>query len=194
MFRPGDIIGFSSCSQSGFWVNVGTLGIPFWSLSHVGIVGLHPNSGVPVIYDENHVFRLGKASVLRQGKDVTIMAIGTMVQIAEEAAEILAGEAIEARILNMSSVKPIDKEAIEAAAIETGAIVTAEEHSVIGGLGSAVAETVCEISPAPVVRVGVKDQFGRSGEPGELMAAYGLTAEKVAEAAREAISRKAGGK
>ncbi len=151
-------------------------------------------SGVPVIYDENHVFRLGKASVLRPGKDVTIMAIGTMVQIAEEAAEILEGEEIDARILNMSSVKPIDKEAIEAAAIETGAIVTAEEHSVIGGLGSAVAETVCEISPAPVVRVGVKDEFGRSGEAGELMAAYGLTAEKVAEAAREAISRKAGGK
>jgi transketolase len=151
-------------------------------------------SGVPVIYDGNHVFRLGKASVLRPGKDVTIMAIGAMVRIAEEAAEILAGEAIEVRILNMSSVKPIDKEAIEAAAIETGAIVTAEEHSVIGGLGSAVAETVCEISPTPVVRVGVKDQFGRSGEAGELMAAYGLTAEKVATAAREAISRKAGGK
>ena len=151
-------------------------------------------SGVPVIYEETHEFRLGKASVLREGSDVTVMAVGTMIQIAVEAAEALAKEGIEARVLNMSSLKPIDEDAIRAAAEETGAIVTAEEHSVIGGLGGAVAEVVCETSPAPVIRVGIRDKFGRSGQAGELMAAYGLSAEKIAEAAREAVSRKAAAK
>jgi len=151
-------------------------------------------SGVPVIYEETHEFRLGKASVLREGSDVTVMAVGTMIQIAVEAAEALAKDGIEARVLNMSSLKPIDEDAIRAAAEETGAIVTAEEHSVIGGLGGAVAEVVCETSPAPVIRVGIRDKFGRSGQAGELMAAYGLSAEKIAEAAREAVSRKVAAK
>jgi len=151
-------------------------------------------SGVPVIYEETHEFRLGKASVLREGSDVTVMAVGTMIQIAVEAAEALAKDGIEARVLNMSSLKPIDEDAIRAAAEETGAIVTAEEHSVIGGLGGAVAEVVCETSPAPVIRVGIRDKFGRSGQAGELMVAYGLSAEKIAEAAREAVSRKAAAK
>ncbi len=151
-------------------------------------------SGVPVIYEETHEFRFGKASVLREGSDVTVMAVGTMIQIAVEAAEALAKDGIEARVLNMSSLKPIDEDAIRAAAEETGAIVTAEEHSVIGGLGGAVAEVVCETSPAPVIRVGIRDKFGRSGQAGELMAAYGLSAEKIAEAAREAVSRKAAAK
>ncbi len=149
-------------------------------------------SAVPAIYDESYEFRLGKASVLLEGADVTVIAAGTMVQIALEAAETLAGEGIDARVLNMSSVKPIDEDAIKAAAEETGAIVTAEEHSVIGGLGGAVAEVVCETSPAPVLRVGIDDKFGRSGEAGELMAAFGLTAEKIAEAVRRAVSRKVG--
>jgi len=151
-------------------------------------------SGVPVIYEETHEFRLGKASVLREGSDVTVMAVGTMIQIAVEAAEALAKDGIEARVLNMSSLKPIDEDAIRAAAEETGAIVTAEEHSVIGGLGGAVAEVVCETSPAPVIRVGIRDKFGRSGQAGELMVAYGLSAEKIAEAAREAVSRKVAAK
>lgn len=148
-------------------------------------------SGVPVIYDQDHRFELGKASILREGSDVTIIAVGTMVQISSEAADALANDGISARVVNMSTIKPIDAHAIKAAVEETGAIVTAEEHSIIGGLGSAVAEVVCENGPAPVLRVGVKDEFGRSGEAGQLMTEYGLTAQKVAEAARLAISRKA---
>ncbi len=151
-------------------------------------------SGVPIIYEESYPFRLGKASILRDGSDVAIIAIGTMVQIALVAAEALSKDGIGARVINMSTIKPIDRDAIVAAVNETGALVTAEEHNVIGGLGSAVSEIVCETSPAPVVRVGIEDRFGQSGEPKELMAAYGLTAENVAEAARRAISRKAAGK
>lgn len=148
-------------------------------------------SGVPVIYEESYRFKLGKASVLRDGSDVAIIAVGAMVQIALVAAEALAEEGIDARVINMSSIKPIDRDAIVSAINETGALVTAEEHSVVGGLGSAVAEIVCETAPAPVVRVGIDDKFGQSGDPKELMAAYGLTAENVAKAARRAISRKA---
>lgn len=151
-------------------------------------------SGVPTIYDESYRFRLGKASVLRDGSDVAIIAVGTMVQIALVAAETLAKEGISARVINMSTIKPIDRDAIISAADETGALVTAEEHNIIGGLGSAVSEIVCEASPAPVQRVGIEDRFGQSGEPGELMAAYGLTAENIAGAARRALSRKAAAK
>jgi transketolase len=148
-------------------------------------------SGVPVIYEESYDFRVGKASVLREGDDVTVIAVGAMVQIASAAAETLAAEGINARIINMSTVKPIDAEVIVAAATETGAIVTAEEHSIIGGLGSAVTEVVSETVPVPVVRVGIKDVFGRSGEAGELMKAYGLTSEGIVAAAREVLARKA---
>jgi transketolase len=148
-------------------------------------------SGVPIIYEESYRFRLGKASILRDGSDVAIIAIGAMVQMALVAAEALSKEGIGARVINMSTIKPIDRDAIISAVNETGALVTAEEHNIIGGLGSAVSEIVCETSPAPVQRVGIEDRFGQSGEPGELMVAYGLTAENVAEAARRAISRKA---
>ncbi|MBI5118425.1 transketolase family protein [Candidatus Poribacteria bacterium] len=148
-------------------------------------------SAVPAIYDEGFEFRIGRASVLREGSDVSIIATGTMVHVALSAAEALAGDGINARVLNMSTIKPIDAGAITAAAVETGAIVTAEEHNVIGGLGSAVAEIVCETSPAPVVRVGIRDCFGRSGEADELMAVYGLTRESIVDAAREVLSRKA---
>ena len=149
-------------------------------------------SGVPVIFDEDYHFELGKASTLREGTDVTIIAVGAMVQAALEAANTLAQEDINARILNMCSIKPIDADAIKAAALETGALVTAEEHSVIGGLGAAVAEVVCETTPVPVLRIGIKDTFGRSGEAGELMEKYGLTAACVAEAARKAMAGKVG--
>ena len=150
-------------------------------------------SGVPVIFDEkSYNFELGKASTLREGTDVTIIAVGTMVQLALEAAETLARDGVNARVLNMCSIKPIDADAIAAAARETGAIVTAEEHSVIGGLGSAVAEVVCETTPVPVLRIGVNDTFGRSGEAGELMEKYGLTAAGIVEAARKAMAGKVG--
>ncbi|MBI4832242.1 MAG: transketolase family protein [Candidatus Lindowbacteria bacterium] len=148
-------------------------------------------SGVPVIYDESFDFSIGKASVLRDGSDVAIIATGTMVHAALSAADTLARDGLNSRVINMSTLKPIDSAAVVSAATETGAIVTAEEHSIIGGLGSAVAEVVCETAPAPVVRVGIRDQFGRSGEPDELMAAYGLTAENIVQAVREAMSKKA---
>lgn len=149
-------------------------------------------SGVPVIYDQDHRFELGKASTLREGTDLTIIAAGTMVQPACEAADALEQEDISARVLNMSTIKPIDVEAIKAAVEETGAIVTAEEHSVIGGLGGAVAEIVCETAPAPVLRVGIRDTFGRSGEAGDLMIEYGLTAKDIVAAAHEAVAGKVG--
>jgi transketolase len=148
-------------------------------------------SGVPVIYDQDYRFRLGKASMLREGSDVSLIAVGSMVQLALTAADTLSKEGINARVINMSSVKPIDSEAIASAVSETGALVTAEEHTIMGGLGSAVAEVVCEMTPVPVLRVGIRDVFGESGEAGELMEAYGLTANAIADAAREAISRKA---
>ncbi|RJP23752.1 MAG: transketolase family protein [Candidatus Abyssobacteria bacterium SURF_5] len=147
-------------------------------------------SAVPFIYDSSYRFTLGKASVLREGSDVAIVAAGTMVQPALKAADILSEERIEARVINMSSIKPIDREAIVAAAQETAGIVTAEEHSIIGGLGGAVAEVVGETAPAPVVRIGVRDVFGQSGEAGELMEFYGLTAGKIAEAASRIVSQK----
>ena len=148
-------------------------------------------SGVPTIHDDSYEFQLGKASVPRNGSDVSIIATGAMVEMALAAADALSRDGIDARVLNMSTIKPIDEEAVISAVNETGAIVTAEEHSVIGGLGSAVAEIVCETAPAPVIRIGVKDRFGQSGLAHELMAINGLTPEKIAEAAKEAVSRKA---
>ena len=131
-------------------------------------------SAVPVIYGEEHEFKIGKASQLRDGQDVTIFACGIMVKESLQAAEELAGEGISVRVINMATIKPLDEEAIIRAAKETGAIVTAEEHSIIGGLGSAVAEVLVENAPVPLVRVGVKDTFGESGEPDELLEKYGL--------------------
>jgi transketolase len=147
-------------------------------------------SAVPFIYDGGYQFKLGKASTLREGNDVAIIAAGTMVQPSLDAARQLAEKGIEARVVNMSSVKPIDRDAVVAAARETAGIVTAEEHSVIGGLGGAVSEVVGETHPAPVLRVGVRDVFGQSGEAEELMSFYGLTAENIAGAAREILAGK----
>jgi len=145
---------------------------------------------VPVIYGEGQEFAIGKAQTVRAGNDVTIITCGIMVSRALAAAGALADQGISARVLDMHTVKPLDIDAVVAAAAETGAIVTAEEHSIIGGLGGAVCEAVCESHPAPVVRVGVRDQFGKSGKPDELLAAYGLTSDEIAEAARRAISMK----
>ena len=135
-------------------------------------------------------FELGKGVTLREGKDVTIIATGLMVNIARKAAELLAAEGIDARVIDMHTIKPLDEELVLAAARETGAIVTSEEHSVIGGLGGAVAELLAEKCPVPVLRHGVNDEFGRSGKAGEVLAHYGLTAEKLAEKARAAIALK----
>lgn len=148
---------------------------------------------VPVFNDPaSYKFELGKGIELCDGKDVTIIATGIMVDMAVKAAEALKAEGISARVINIHTVKPIDREIIVKAAKETGAIVTAEEHNVIGGLGSAVAEVVCEEHPVPVVRVGVEDQFGRSGKVPALLELYGLTPENIAAKAKKAIELKAG--
>ena len=139
---------------------------------------------------EGYVFAPAKAAVLTEGNDVALIANGVMVMAALEAAKMLAAEGIQARVINMASVKPLDEAAVVSAAKETGAIVTCEEHSIIGGLGSAVAEVLAEQAPAPLERVGVKDTFGESGKPKELLAKYGLTAADVAEAARRVVARK----
>ena len=127
---------------------------------------------------------------MREGSDIALIGTGAMIQPSLEAAQMLAREGIKARVINMSTIKPIDRDAILAAARETKGIVTAEEHSVIGGLGGAVAEVVCEAYPVPVVKVGIRDVFGQSGEAKELMVHYGLTAEKIGEAARLLLRRK----
>lgn len=147
---------------------------------------------VPVIYDENYQFEIGKANLLRAGKDVGFVAAGIMVAVALEAAEALQAEGIDAAVLNMSTIKPLDQEAIIQLAKTTGALVTAEEHNILGGLGSAVAEVVGEHCPVPVLRVGVEDCFGQSGTPAELLAEYGLTKENLMEKARQAIAKKTG--
>ena len=137
-------------------------------------------------------FTLGKAAMLRDGADVTLAATGLMVQRAMTAAEMLAAKGVSARVLDFHTIKPLDTEAVLAAARETGCIVTSEEHSVIGGLGSAVASVCVENCPVPVVRHGVMDEFGRSGKALEVLEAYGLTAEVMAEKAMQALALKKG--
>ena len=135
-------------------------------------------------------FRLGKGITLRDGSDVTVIATGMMVQMALTAADILAGEGISARVIDMHTIKPLDGELVLKAALETGCIVTSEEATVVGGLGSAVAEFLSEHCPVPVVRHGVDDMFGRSGKAQEVLAVYGLTPEGIAEKARHALKLK----
>lgn len=148
-------------------------------------------SGVCTINDNpEYKFELGKAVMLRKGHDATIIATGIMVDAALEAYNILAEEGIKVRVLNIHTIKPIDEEAIVIAARETGLIVTAEEHSIIGGLGSAVAEVVTTYHPVPVMRVGIKDTFGESGKPEELLKAYGLTADEIVKALKKGLSLK----
>lgn len=146
---------------------------------------------VPVYNDPaTYKFELGKGICLKEGTDVTIVATGLMVDIANNAANALAEQGINARVINIHTIKPLDKDIILKAAKETGAIVVAEEHNVIGGLGSAVTETVCESFPVPVLRVGTNDAFGRSGKVPPLLQMYGLTAENIAEKAKLAIAMK----
>ncbi len=139
---------------------------------------------------DTYKFELGKGIQLRDGKDVTIIATGLMVGEARKAADILAEKGISARVINMHTIKPIDKDIICKAAKETGVIVTAEEHSVIGGLGSAVADVVTECCPVPVVKVGVNDVFGHSGPAVDLLKEFGLCAENIAEKAEAAVKIK----
>ena len=146
---------------------------------------------VPVFNDKDtYKFEMGKGVLLRDGSDVTIVATGLMVNEAMIAADMLASEGVKARVINIHTIKPLDKEIICKAAKETGVIVTAEEHSVIGGLGSAVAETVTECCPVPVVKVGVNDVFGHSGPAVQLLKEFGLSAENIAEKAKYALTLK----
>ena len=146
---------------------------------------------VPQIFDENtYKFEIGKGVQLAEGKDATIIATGLMVPYAMEARELLKNDGIDAAVVNIHTIKPIDREIIEKAARETGAIVTAEEHNVNCGLGSAVAEVLCETCPVPMLRVGTQDVFGKSGKPYELLKEYGLSAENIAENVKKAIAMK----
>lgn len=144
-------------------------------------------SAVPTLFDEDYKFEIGKGNVVRDGNDATIIACGMMVNEAIIAHEELKSEGINVRVINMSTIKPIDRELIIKAAKETKAIVTAEEHSIIGGLGSAVSEVVSEECPVIVKKVGVKDVFGESGTPAELLEKHGLTAKHIAKSVKEAL-------
>lgn len=149
-------------------------------------------SAVETVTDaiEGYSFRLGRGCTLRQGRDVTIIAVGLMVQESLKAAELLAAEGIDARVVNMPTIKPLDEELVLACAQETGAIVTCEEHSVIGGLGSAVCECLSENLPTPVVRHGVQDVFGVSGKAQAVLDYFELNPEGIAAAAKKAIAKK----
>ncbi|HVN67465.1 MAG TPA: transketolase family protein [Candidatus Sulfotelmatobacter sp.] len=145
----------------------------------------------PVITDAiKDEFRIGRGITMRPGRDATIIACGLMVAVALDAAEILAKDGLAVRVINMHTIKPLDKELAVSCARETGAIVTAEEHSIIGGLGGAVAEVLGENYPVPMARVGIKDVFGESGTPDQLLVKYGLTADEVAKAVKTVITRK----
>lgn len=145
---------------------------------------------IPQIFNDNYRFRIGKGTILADGDDVTIVATGLMVNEALKSCELLKNHGISARVVNISTIKPIDKALIVESAKKTGCIVTAEEHSVIGGLGSAVAEVLSEECPVPLVRVGVNDVFGESGPAWELLTKYGLSAENIAKNAVSAVAKK----
>ena len=145
---------------------------------------------VPRVFDESYQFEIGNGSVLIEGSDVTIVATGLMVNEALEAAKLLKNEGISARVVDMATIKPIDREILIDSAKKTGAIVTAEEHNVLGGLGGAVAEVICETVPVPVLRVGVEDVFGKSGPAVELLHIFGLDAAHIVEKAKQAVAMK----
>lgn len=145
---------------------------------------------LPILTKESDPFEIGKANILREGRDVTIIACGVMVSEALSAAKLLAADNIQARVINMHTIKPIDIDAINKAALETGAIVTAEEHQMSGGLGGVVAEVVAQNIPVPMEIIGVRDSFGESGKPEQLLEAYGLKDKNIVAAVRKVIKRK----
>ena len=147
-------------------------------------------SDVPLVTSMETPFEVGKASLLKEGSDITLAACGQMVAICLEAAEELESKGISAEVLNVSTIKPLDKEAIVKSVEKTGCIVTAEEHSIEGGLGSAVCEFLCETYPVPQQRIGTPACFGESGESDALMKKYGLTKEHVIDASEKVIRRK----
>jgi transketolase len=160
-------------------------------VDHVGPAYIRlTRPSVPIVHEDVCDFAIGKAIQARQGDDLTIVANGLMLSRALEAARQLSDEGLSARVLDMHTVKPLDEEAIAAAAAETGAIVTAEEHLLRGGLGSAVAQVVADIDPVPMRFVAIRDQYARSGKPDQLLQIYGLTSQGIARAAREVVQEK----
>ena len=143
----------------------------------------------PVIHDEDHTFEFGKAEILAQGTDVTIAGCGLMVSVALEAREVLAGDGIAAEVVNVSTIKPLDRETLLTSARKTGVVVTAEEHQIVNGLGSAICELLSEELPTPVVRVGVDDRFGQSGNADALLAHYGLDIDGLVAATKQSLSK-----
>jgi transketolase len=159
-------------------------------LDHVGPVYMRSGRSDSVrILDESYSFEIGKGRVLKDGSDITLISCGVVTRRALEAAKILSGQGISARVVNMATIKPIDKELILRCAAETGGIVTAEDHSIIGGLGGAVAEVLVRNNPVPMEFVGTNDTFGESGEPDELAAKYGIDAAGIVESAKKLLGR-----
>ncbi len=168
-----------------------TKAIVSWAVEHKGPVYIRMGrSKVGEIMPSNTVFVPGKSTVLHEGKDITVIACGIMVEKAVQAAEILEKENISVRVINMSSIKPIDKDAILKAAVETGAILTCEEHSVIGGLGSAVSEVLSLEKPTIMDMIGINDTFGESGKANDLLEKYGLTSSNIVEKIKLLIQKK----
>ncbi len=148
-------------------------------------------ANIPVINDASeYSFEIGRGVTMAEGSDVTIIATGITVHLSLEAAKLLADDGISARVINIHTIKPIDRDIIVSAARETGAVVTVEEHNIIGGLGSAVCEVISEECPVPVIRMGMNDEYGRSASADRLLEYYGYTAENIAAKAKEAISKK----
>lgn len=163
-----------------------------WAVTYQGPVYIRTSRiPFPVIHDDSHIFKLGRGHLLREGDDVTLAGIGLMVHECLAAAELLAQKGVSARVLNLSCLKPLDWELVVDSARRTGCLVTAEEHSATGGLGSAVSEVLTEFYPVPQLRVGIRDTFGMSGKPEELLKHFGLTPEDIAKAALKAMARKA---
>ncbi|MBW1916623.1 MAG: transketolase family protein [Deltaproteobacteria bacterium] len=162
-----------------------------WAINYQGPVYMRTSRiPFPVIYDSEYCFTLGKGSILREGDDLCLAGIGLMVHHCLEAAELLAAEGISARVINLSTLKPLDWELVVASAQKTGALVTAEEHLVTGGLGSAVSEVLAEHCPVPLQRVGIKDVFGISGKPRDLLEHFGLMPIDIRNAARQVLKNK----
>jgi len=145
---------------------------------------------VAPVNDDSYQFQLGKGVLLKEGKDIAIFACGMMVGLALEAAELLAEEGICAAVANIHTIKPLDEEFVLGLTADCGAAISVEEHSIIGGLGSALAETFCENTPIPFSRVGIEDKFGQSGSPDALLSQYGLTASAIAAKAKKTLARK----
>lgn len=163
-----------------------------WAASYQGPVYMRTGRMMlPVIYDDSYTFELGRGSLLREGGDVTLMGIGIMVQACLDAADLLAQEGVAAQVIDLACLKPLDWELVVDSARRTGAVVTAEEHMVTGGLGSAVSEILSEHCPTPMKRVGLRDTFGMSGNPQDLLRHYGLTPEDIKRAAFQVMARKA---